>query len=223
VLVLGVASVVQGEVFYAKDEAFRLAFPTATAVAQTTKFLTEAQVAAAKERAGVEVSSRLFTFYTARRESEILGYAVIDTHVVRTLPETVLVVLTPAGAVDQVLMLAFYEPREYLPPPHWLEQFAGRDLDGRRWRLGGDLHGISGATLTARGITHGVRKALVLFDLLVRPGKINAAPDGGRSPDGSHSPDGGHSPDGSHSPDAGRSPNSGPSPAGGRSPERAPA
>ncbi len=161
--------VAHAEVFHAKDEALALAFPGATDVAPTTVFLTDAQVTAVKERAGVALDSRLFTYYVGRKESALLGYAVIETHVVRTLPETVLIVLTPTGHVERLILLAFYEPREYMPPPRWLERFAGRDLDPGGGRLGYDLHGISGATLTARGITQGVRKVLVLYAVAIAP------------------------------------------------------
>lgn len=154
--------------FYAKDEALRLAFPDAPEVQPRTVILTDAQAVAVKDRAGVDLDSRLFTFYTARRDDQILGYGVIDTHTVRTLPETFLAVLTPDGRVDQVLLLAFYEPKEYMPPPHWLEQFKGRTLSGT-WRVGRDLHGISGASLTARAIPQALRKILALYDIAIRP------------------------------------------------------
>lgn len=159
---------VRAEVFYAKDEALHLAFPDATEVQARTVILTDSQAAGVKERAGVDLDSRLFTFYTARRSDNLLGYAIIDTHTVRSLPETFLAVLTPGGAVDQVILLAFYEPKEYMPPPHWLEQFKGRGLAGA-WRVGRDLHGISGASLTARAIPQALRKILALYEVVIHP------------------------------------------------------
>jgi hypothetical protein len=163
------APVARAEVFHAKDEALALAFPGATTVAPTRVFLTDAQAAAMEKRTGVTLDSRLFTYYVGRREDAALGYAVIETHVVRTLPETVLIVLTPAGRVRQLILLAFYEPREYMPPARWLEQFAGRGVEDTDWRLGRGVHGISGATLTARGITQAVRKVLALYTVAIAP------------------------------------------------------
>jgi len=160
----------RAEVFHAKDEALRLAFPDATEVRPQTVILTDAQANAVKEGTGADLDSRLFTFYTARRGESVLGYAVIDTHTVRTLPETLLVVLTPEGAVDQVILLAFHEPKEYMPPPRFLEQFEGRELSGT-WRVGRDLHGISGASLTARAIPQALRRILALYDAVIRPAR----------------------------------------------------
>jgi hypothetical protein len=159
----------RGEALLAKDEALARAFPGAQVTAETV-FLSEEQVGMVRQRTGREPPSKLFTFYVARREGAIIGYGVIDTHVVRTLPEAFLVVLSPAGVVERVLMLAFYEPPEYRPSDRWLEQFHGRSAgDTRDWRVGRDVHGITGATLTAYAVTDALRRITVLFDLVLRP------------------------------------------------------
>jgi hypothetical protein len=159
----------RGEALLAKDEALALAFPGAQVAAKTV-FLTEEQARAVRERTGREPPSKLLTFYAARRDEQIVGYGVIDTHVVRTLPEAFLVVLSPAGVVERVLMLAFYEPPEYRPSDRWLEQFQGRSAhDTRDWRVGRDVHGLTGATLSAYAVTDALRRITVLFDLVIRP------------------------------------------------------
>jgi hypothetical protein len=168
-LIVAVPVRARGEVFHSKTEALALAFPADVTVRPETAFLTREQLAAVKERSGVEPDSELFTYYVGRRGDDVVGYAVIETHVVRTLPETILAVLTPDGRVDRVVLLAFHEPREYMPPERWLRQFDGRALDGQGWRLGHDIHGISGATLTADAIPRGLRKILLLHDLVMRP------------------------------------------------------
>ena len=154
--------------FYAKDEALALAFPGASVTAKSV-VLTEEQAAAVKERTGVTLDSRLLTYYTGVRDGAVVGYAIIDSHLVRTLPEVFMALLTPAGSIDRVVMLAFYEPSEYLPPERWLDQFNGRGVSGGGWRLGRDLHGISGATLTAQAVRDGLRKIVVLHDVVIRP------------------------------------------------------
>ncbi len=156
------------EVFHAKDEALALAFPEGTTVEPHTVVLTDAQVEACKARQ-VELGSKLFTYYAGSRDGKVVGYAVIDSHVVRTLPEAFMTVLSADGVVQKVVMLAFYEPPEYGPQERWLTQFEGRRPDSEGWRVGSDVHGIGGATLTAHAMTDGVHKVLVLYDLLIRP------------------------------------------------------
>jgi hypothetical protein len=167
--VLAAGAAAHGEALLAKDEALALAFPGAT-VSQQTVFLSEEQAKAVHERTGREAPSKLFTYYVARRDGTTVGYGMIETHVVRTLPEALLVVLSPGGAIERVLMLAFYEPPEYRPPDRWLEQFHGRKAgDEHDWRVGGDVHGLTGATLTSYAVTDALRRITVLYDLVIRP------------------------------------------------------
>jgi len=148
----------------AKDEALARAFPGAT-VEMKTVFLTDAQIAAVRERTGREPASKLFTYYEARRDGHVTGWGVITTHVVRTLPEALLVALTPEMKIDRVLLLAFYEPPEYRPPDRWFEQFAGRHGDdGVGWRVGRDVDGLTGATLTSHAVTGAIREILAIVE-----------------------------------------------------------
>lgn len=168
---LAVGGQAGARVFHAKDEALQMAFPGGTAITQRTIFLDDAQMAAIRERTGSALDSKLFTYYEGRRDGELVGYAVIDTHTVRTLPETFLVVLSPEGAITRVVVLAFYEPPEFLPADRWLAQFKGRQLTDGAWRVGRDVHGISGATLTAHAVNEGLQRILVLHRLVMRPAR----------------------------------------------------
>ena len=109
---------------------------------------------------------RLAKIYTAHRGDDILGYVVIDVHEVRTLPEAIMVVLTPSGRVRSLHVLAFHEPLEYLPTERWYRQFEDRSLD-EPLRLGGDIHGVVGSTLTAQATAQAVRRALAYYEVLV--------------------------------------------------------
>ena len=157
----------EAKVFYTKSEALHLAFPEADRVENKIFFLREEQVRRVEELAKTPMDSKLVTFYVGRRGTEVLGYAFIDTHIVRTLPEAFLTVLSPGGVVQKLHVLAFYEPQEYLPPERWLKQFDQTTL-GLDLRLGRNIHGIAGSTLTARAITSGVRKVLALYQVLIQ-------------------------------------------------------
>jgi hypothetical protein len=156
-LALGwVATDVGAGVYLSRDEALRLAFGD-KAVERMSVFLTEDQLARAQELAGddVEIRSALVTrFVDADGKS-----AYFDTHLVRTLQETLMVVVTPQAIVERIEILSFLEPREYLPKEAWLEQFRGRELD-RDLALKRKIHGITGATLSARAVTEATRRVL---------------------------------------------------------------
>jgi hypothetical protein len=90
-------------------------------------------------------------------------------HNVRTLPEAFLIVLSPQGEVQSLRLLAFHEPLEYMPREGWYEQFRDKSI-ADTLRLGSDVHGIVGATLSSRATTLGVRRALALYQVVVQGG-----------------------------------------------------
>lgn len=172
--VLGAAALVSclavapasAKVFLTREQAFELAFGEAT-VERDAAFLTEEQVERARAVAGrgVEIVSAMVTRYVARRDGELVGTAYLDTHRVRTLEETLMVVVAPDGTVARVDVLTFREPEDYLPRDRWFAQFEGRALDDELAVKRG-IHGITGATLSADSATEAVRRVLAIHRVL---------------------------------------------------------
>jgi hypothetical protein len=158
--------VARAEVFHSQKEAIALAFPDAERVELETHVLTDEQAKRVEELARAPLETRIVRVWRGIRGGEIQGYAMIDVHTVRTHPEAFLVVLSPEGSVRSLRVLAFHEPPEYLPAGRWYEQFTGRSLEDAL-RVGGDVHGIVGATLSAQATTRGVRRALALHRVLI--------------------------------------------------------
>jgi len=156
----------QAKVYLSRSEAIDWAFPGADRVDERTFVLTDAQARAVERLGRAPVETRIVKLYTALREGAATGYAFIDIHTVRTLPEAFMVVLTPEGAVRSLRVLAFYEPPEYLPHENWLEQFEGGGL-GHGLEPGSAIHGIAGSTLSAQAVSAGVRRSLALWQVLV--------------------------------------------------------
>jgi FMN-binding domain. len=92
-----------------------------------------------------------------------LGYAAIESHKVRTKPETVLIVLDAQGQLTQVQTLAFHEPPEYEPTKRWYAQMYQLPLDEISFRA--KVQGISGATLSSRAAIDSVRKVLAVYQV----------------------------------------------------------
>lgn len=154
------------KVFYTQSEALALAFPDAENVESKTFVLDDAQVEHIESLAKCALDSKLVKIYTGVREGRVLGYALIDVHNVRTLPEAFMVVLSPTGEVRSLRVLAFHEPLEYKPTSRWYSQFDNRSIEAPL-RVGGDIHGVVGATLSAQATTRGVRRALAYYEVLL--------------------------------------------------------
>jgi len=144
-----------------------LAFPEAEEVRSNTFVLDDDQAARIESLAKCKLDSKLVKIYTGLREGKVLGYALIDVHNVRTQPEAFMVVLSPAGEVRSLRVLAFHEPLEYKPTDRWYGQFNHRSIDAPL-RVGGDIHGVVGATLSAHATTRGVRRALAYYKVLIQ-------------------------------------------------------
>lgn len=169
VMLVVAAGSADAKVFYSRSEALELAFPKADRVEDHTYILSDAQVARIEILARSTLPTRLVKLYTGWKGDRVIGYAFIDSHTVRTLPEAFLVVLSPEGVVRTLRVLAFHEPIDYLPNTRWYAQFDHKAL-GAPLRVGGDIHGIVGATLSTRATTRGVRRALAFYEVLVENG-----------------------------------------------------
>ena len=166
-LAVFVAANANAKVFYSQSEALALAFPDAEEVESNTFVLDDDQVERIESLAKCELGSKLVKIYTGMREGKVLGYALIDVHNVRTLPEAFMVVLSPAGEVRSLRVLAFHEPLAYKPTARWYSQFDDRSVEAPL-RVGGDIHGVVGATLSTRATTRGVRRALAYYEVLLQ-------------------------------------------------------
>lgn len=149
-----------------REEALAAVYPGA-AVAAERVFLTRAQRTAIGELAGVDVESGLVARYVATKDGAVVGRAYVDTHVVRTKRESLLISLNADGTVKRIDVTAFLEPIEYLPSPRWLRQYDGRplndDLAVRR-----AIRAIAGATLTGLATNAAVRRVLATDRVLAR-------------------------------------------------------
>lgn len=153
-------------IFYSKSEAMNLAFGDDSEVEMMPLFLTEQQIAQTEQLAHQKLDSALFTFYVGRRNGAIIGYAAIESHTVRTKPETLLILLSPGGELEKIEVLAFHEPPEYQPTALWLAQFYHRALAEMDFNSG--VQGITGATLSAQSALTSVRKVLAIYQLVVK-------------------------------------------------------
>lgn len=149
------------------DDVLRVAFPAAT-IRRSTTYLTESQATRARELAGDPLPSRIVQAFAIRHDTKLIATAYVDAHVVRTLGESLLVVVGADGRVLRLEVLSFAEPPEYLPNGAWYAQFKGLAL-GPGLSLKGDVRGVTGASLTAAATTRAVRRVLALHRVLNEP------------------------------------------------------
>ncbi len=158
------------QVFMTLDEALQLALPGCE-VTKGTAYLSDEERTRAEKAAGQAGVGRIVRPYVARRDGKIAGTAYVDTHRVRAMKETLLIVVAPDGTVARIEMLAFGEPTEYVPRADWYSLLLAKPLD-EELNLKRSVPPVAGATLTARATTDAVRRVLALHAVLqARSGK----------------------------------------------------
>jgi hypothetical protein len=150
--------------------ALRTTFPDADHFESNDVLLTDEMVSRIESLARARVRERLVTLYTAMRGGAVAGHAVIHSHIVRTKRETLLIAFEPDGRIRRVSVVAFLEPAEYRPADRWLRQFEGKGT-GDKLAVGQDIAPITGATLTARGVSEQARWLLQALKLSILEAK----------------------------------------------------
>lgn len=157
----------EGSVYYSKEEAFELAFGGGKVdIENLPVFLSDEQVNKIEALAKTRLESPLFTFHVGKKAGVVQGYAAIDSQVVRSQSETVLVVLDASGKLQRTEILAFHEPPEYKTPNRWLEKLLNHPL--AELILNQGIDGVSGATLSGKATLNSVRKTLAVFQVGTR-------------------------------------------------------
>lgn len=155
---------VSAGVYLTVGEALEMAFPECEIVRRTV-YLTEKQKTDAGGLARAELNNAIIYPYVAVKDGRIAGVAYFDSHIVRTLGETIMVAIDRNDRVMRVELLVFNEPPEYIPPDAWYRLFSDQRLDDRL-AVNREIRGILGATLTTRGTTDAVRRMLAIHHVI---------------------------------------------------------
>jgi hypothetical protein len=119
-----------------------------------------------------------YTFFVATSGSHVDGYALIDEEKGEHLPITFAVKLSADGVVERQEIVAYREPRgDEVRAECFRKQFVGKSAHDPI-SAGQDIIAISGATISSRAMAVGVRRAVVLFEEMIKPTRLVSA--GGR-------------------------------------------
>ena len=154
------------DVYLTKKEAFAVAFPGAEKIKKEKKWLTDTQRQAIGKILGEEYKERRVTYYFGlNEEGQPIGAMVIGNEIGRSYPITFMVVINPDGTVKDVEIMVYREPHGWeVRFESFLSQFfrrnAGDPFD--------NINNITGATLSVRSMTRGVKKAVAEYQVLFK-------------------------------------------------------
>ena len=167
VALVGTASPVQATQYLSVAQAQHQMFPTASAFVDRTLLLSPAQRKAVGKAAGI-VPGPTQPVWEVRAPSGRLGWLFVDRVTGKHELITYALALDASGVVRGLEILDYRETYGgEIRNPGWRQQFVGKRA-GSAIRLGADIRNISGATLSSRHVTDGVRRLLATFDQLLR-------------------------------------------------------
>ncbi len=162
VAALVVAAPVHATVYLTVEQAQALMFPGATLTPAFAN-LTPAQVKAIERDCGVDVLNPQLKVWRSSSGGWFIADQVVGKH--DFIPFAL--ALDAHGAVKDVEILEYRETYgDGVRNAAWRAQFTGKS-HGATLELGGDIQNISGATLSSRHITDGVKRLLATYALVL--------------------------------------------------------
>ena len=144
-------------------------FPGAKFADRSITF-SDAQRKAIAKASGTGDFGRTQHIWEARNGSGRVGWFILDRVIGKHEYITYAVALSPEGVVKRVEILEYRETYGgEVRNAAWRQQFVGKHF-GSQLKLGADIKNISGATLSSRHITDGVRRLLATYELLLKNG-----------------------------------------------------
>ena len=129
--------------------------------------LTGEQIADIERKADINFSgahSQEIIFCAVQKQGEIVGYAFEDTVIGKWGPIHYLLGVSTEGKVKGVVVLDYKEIRgRPVAKKRFLGQYKGKDINDPL-KLREDIDGITGATISSRSLTDGVRKLLNVYE-----------------------------------------------------------
>lgn len=152
------------EVYLTEEQALKLLFPKSQQVRAEELRLAPEQKARIQERIGWKFPEESFRAFKAESSGKVDGYAVIQETIGKHRPITYLVGVTPDGRVSDIEILVYRESKgSEVRMKRFNSQYEGKTpLDPIR--INKDIINITGATMSVRSVSAGVKRALVLVD-----------------------------------------------------------
>ena len=135
-------------------------------ITQTNLLLTEDDRQKIIDRLKGQAATESVSVYCCKMNDKTVGYGFVDNVKGKTQLITYLVALQPDGTMEDVDVLAYREAYGgEIANDSFRRQFRQKTIDDKL-RPGNDIKNISGATISVRAITHGVKKVLTIFDVM---------------------------------------------------------
>ena len=162
-----------GKIYLTVEEALRKVMPGTEEFIKEIITLTPEQEEEVARLLKKKIKNRSYTFYrgVGSDSRTTTGYGVVLDVIGKERPITFLIGVNPEARVMGLEVLIYRESQGYeIRSKRFRKQFIGKTVKAPL-RLGRDIHGMSGATLSSRSTAYAVKKALALTKVVYGVGK----------------------------------------------------
>ena len=152
------------EVFMTEEDGLKIMLPKSERVRKDVIKLSPEKKALIEERIGWKFPEESFEVYIGETGAQIDGYALVQNTIGKHKPMTYMVGVDNKGRVSDIELLVFRESRgSEIRQKRFNTQYEGKTvLDPIR--INKDIINISGATMSVRSMSAGIKRVLVLVD-----------------------------------------------------------
>ena len=158
------AELEHAEVFMSEDEAVKLMLPKSQRIRRELIRLTQEKKEQIEERIGWKFPEESFEVYIGETGDKVDGYAMLHNTIGKHRHMTYMVGVDADGRCMNVELLVFREAKgSEVGKKRFNSQYEGKTVSDPI-RINKDIINISGATMSVRSISAGVKRVLVLVD-----------------------------------------------------------
>ncbi|MBH0179160.1 MAG: FMN-binding protein [Nitrospira sp.] len=152
------------EAFMSEEEGVKIMLPKSERIRKDVIKLSPEKKAQIEERIGWKFPEQSFEVYIGETGTEVDGYALVQNTIGKHKPMTYMVGVDSKGHVSDIELLIFRESRgSEIRQKRFNAQYEGKTvLDPVR--INKDIINISGATMSVRSMSAGIKRVLVLVD-----------------------------------------------------------
>ena len=152
------------EIYFTEEEAAKVMFPDSDKIRKDTLTLTAKQKAFVEEVIGWKFPETSFDVFIGETHGNVDGYAVIQNTIGKHRPITYMVAVDSAGEVTNFEVLVYREARgNEIATKRFNYQYQGKTVEDPV-RINRDIINITGATMSVRSASAGVKRVLVLVN-----------------------------------------------------------
>ncbi|MFB3070586.1 MAG: FMN-binding protein, partial [Nitrospirales bacterium] len=152
------------EIYFTEEEAAKVMFPESETIRKETLPLTAEQKSVVEQAIGWKFPETSFDVYIGETNGKIDGYAIVQNTIGKHRPITYMVAVDSEGEVINFEVLVYREGRgNEIARKRFNYQYEGKTV-GDPVGINRDIINITGATMSVRSASAGVKRVLVLVN-----------------------------------------------------------